>query len=187
MLKHDDLQILFHELGHSIHDLLAKTTYACFHGTEVAVDFGEAPSQMLEHWCWTPEVLKFLSRHFSTLPDEETETVHHSSESLTSITSPTEEEERIPDSMIASLIAARNVNAAHFYLNQLRMSIFDMAVHHPGSREALQDMDITALFNSIRRETYPPCSPDGNHWGHGQVLFTHCMSEDYSAGYYSYM
>jgi metallopeptidase MepB len=61
---------LFHELGHGIHDLVAKTQYARFHSTMTVIDFGEAPSQMLENWCWTPKTLKSLSKHYSTLSPE---------------------------------------------------------------------------------------------------------------------
>jgi metallopeptidase MepB len=66
--------MLFHELGHGIHDLVSKTTYAYFHGTNVVQDFCEAPSQMLENWCWTPEPLKALSQHYSTISPEYLET-----------------------------------------------------------------------------------------------------------------
>jgi metallopeptidase MepB len=59
--------MLFHELGHGIHDLVSKTLYSLFHGTMTAIDFGETPSQMLENWCWKPSTLKSLSHHDSFL------------------------------------------------------------------------------------------------------------------------
>ena len=70
LLKHDEVTTLFHELGHGIHDLVSRTTYSRFHGTNTVRDFVEAPSQMLENWCWTPSQLKALSRHYSTLSSE---------------------------------------------------------------------------------------------------------------------
>lgn len=53
------------ELGHSIHDLVARTKYARFHGFQVALELGEGIGMMLEQWCWLPEVLKSLSRHYT--------------------------------------------------------------------------------------------------------------------------
>ena len=70
LLKHDEVVTLFHELGHGIHDLVSKTIYSRFHGTSTVRDFVEAPSQMLENWCWTPSQLKALSHHYSSLSPE---------------------------------------------------------------------------------------------------------------------
>ncbi|KAL8872088.1 MAG: hypothetical protein Q9174_002227, partial [Haloplaca sp. 1 TL-2023] len=73
LLKHFDLLSLFHELGHGIHDLVARTTYARFHGTMTVQDFCEAPSQMLENWCWDIGYLQELSSHYVTgekLPEQ---------------------------------------------------------------------------------------------------------------------
>ncbi len=51
LITHSDMVMFFHEIGHLVHELLSHTRFARFHGTTVALDFGEAPSQMLENWC----------------------------------------------------------------------------------------------------------------------------------------
>ena len=159
---------------------MSRTKYACFHGTEVPVDFGEAPSQMLEEWCWNPFILKRISRHYSTLSEEYKLAWKRSEAALEDDHSP----KQLPDSLVGPLTSARYVNAAHFFLNQIRHCVFDMRVHHPSSREALQAMDISAVHNQIRSEIFPPLGPEaigaGDHWGNGQVLLAHLMQDDYT-------
>lgn len=64
LMRHDDVVTFFHEMGHVFHGLLSNTRFARFHGTAVARDFVEAPSQMLENWCWEPRVLEKMSSHY---------------------------------------------------------------------------------------------------------------------------
>lgn len=71
-LPHTQVVTFFHEMGHALHGLCSKTQFARFHGTAVARDFVEAPSQMLENWCWTPAELRRMTSHVETgepLPD----------------------------------------------------------------------------------------------------------------------
>lgn len=127
LLKHDEVVTLFHELGHGIHDLVGRTQYARYHGTSTVRDFVEAPSQMLENWCWTPSQLKSLSKHYKT-------------------------GESIPDDLIEKLISTKHVNDALFNLRQLHFGLFDMTVHTPKSHEELKKLDISKLYNDLRAD-----------------------------------
>ncbi|PIG85246.1 thimet oligopeptidase [Aspergillus arachidicola] len=180
LLKHDEVVTLFHELGHGIHDLVSKTTYSHFHGTETEVDFGETPSQMLENWCWAPSVLRSLSRHYSYLSSEYFD---HWKKQANGEPQP---QERMPDAMIESLLRAKHVNGALFHLRQLHFGIFDMVVHDPDSHHIIEELDISAKYNNLLVKILPMDAPEGDDWGHGQTRFQHLLGE-YDAGYYSYL
>ncbi|KAL5513671.1 PRD1 [Sanghuangporus vaninii] len=120
LMRHDDVVTFFHEMGHVFHGLLSKTRFSRFHGTSVARDFVEAPSQMLENWCWEPKVLKQMSQHFKT-------------------------KEPLSDDLIKKIIDSRYINVGLFYLRQLFFAKFDIKVHT--DREPT---DYTALWNNLR-------------------------------------
>lgn len=184
LLKHDEVVTLFHELGHGIHDLVGRTKFSRFHGTSVVRDFVEAPSQMLENWCWTPSQLKGLSKHYKT-------------------------GESITDELIEKLIKTKHVNDALFNLRQLHFGIFDITVHTPKDHEEVKNMKVSELYNDLRTEIaglkgpealgeprYVPsllfqyfCSMKLTHisnWGNGQATFGHLIG-GYDAGYYGYL
>jgi len=66
LISWDDAETLFHEFGHAIHGLSSNVTYPSLSGTDVARDYVEFPSQLLEHWLDTPEVLSRFARHYKT-------------------------------------------------------------------------------------------------------------------------
>ncbi|MCP5050596.1 MAG: M3 family metallopeptidase [bacterium] len=82
LLSFDEVETLFHEFGHAIHSLLSQCTYEVLSGTEVAIDFVEMPSQVMENWTTQPEMLKLFAKHYKTgevIPRELVERIKKSS------------------------------------------------------------------------------------------------------------
>lgn len=182
LLKHDEVTTLFHELGHGIHDLVSRTAYSRFHGTNTVRDFVEAPSQMLENWCWTPSQLRALSHHYSHLTPEYRKAWEESAGS--EVNQPSE---TIPDDLINSIIKTKHVNDALANLRQVHFGTFDMRVHEPKSHEDTEKMHYSEIYNQMRHDI---CHLDGPEalgetyaWGNGEATFGHLIG-GYDAGYY---
>ncbi|KAF9013473.1 hypothetical protein BDQ17DRAFT_1231331 [Cyathus striatus] len=161
LMRHDDVVTFFHEMGHVFHGLLSRTKYARFHGTSVARDFVEAPSQMLENWCWEPKVLGKMSSHYET-------------------------KKPLSPELIEKIIKSRYVNVGLFYLRQVFFAKFDLKVHtDQGTADwanTTESADYTNLWNSLREsislvKAGKPCP--------GQGTFGH-ITGGYDAGYYGY-
>ena len=66
LISWDDATTMFHEFGHALHGLNSNVTYPSLSGTAVARDYVEFPSQLLEHWLSTPQVLQRFALHYQT-------------------------------------------------------------------------------------------------------------------------
>ena len=163
LLKHDEVVTLFHELGHGIHDLVSRTIYSRFHGTNTVRDFVEAPSQMLENWCWTPSQLKALSHHYSSLSPE------YEAAWLEQANGQTKPDEKLPDELISNLIKTKHINDALFNLRQLHFGIFDMTVHEPSSHAEAEAFKLSEMYNKLRHDITqldgPEANGEGYTWG----------------------
>ena len=104
LITPDELETLLHEFGHSLHGMLAEGRYESLCGTNVARDFVELPSQIMENWAYEPEFLQGFAKHYQT-------------------------GETIPAELIEKISASRNYNAAYLQVRQLNFGILDMAWH----------------------------------------------------------
>jgi peptidyl-dipeptidase Dcp len=108
LISWDDATTLFHEFGHALHGLSSNVAYPSLAGTEVALDFVEFPSQILEHWLPVPEILQRYARHYET-------------------------GEPIPDALVARLERAANFNQGFQTVEYLASAIVDMKLHLAGA------------------------------------------------------
>ncbi|MES2729041.1 MAG: M3 family metallopeptidase [Pseudomonadota bacterium] len=122
LLTFDEVLTLFHEMGHAMHNLLAQGTYQSLTGTSVLWDFVELPSQLQENWCYQPETLAIIGRHY------ETEAV-------------------IPAALVAKLIASKNFMVAWDGFTQAKYAMLDLAWHT--TDPALSTTDIAAFEDTI--------------------------------------
>ena len=82
LLSLEEVKTLFHEFGHALHGLLSQCTYIRLSGTNVPRDYVELPSQFMEHWALTPEIMKSYARNYQTdepIPDELIEKIRNAS------------------------------------------------------------------------------------------------------------
>ena len=67
LMTYNDVTVFFHEFGHLVHHILGgQQPWAGIAGISMEADFGEAPSQMLEEWIHSPQVLAKFARHYKT-------------------------------------------------------------------------------------------------------------------------
>jgi len=104
-LSMNEVDTLFHEFGHVVHETLTTARYSSHAGTRTALDFVEAPSQMLENWAYLPEVLAIISQD------------------------PKDPKKGLPVALAEKLSAARKYDAGVHYSRQVFLGLFDQAIH----------------------------------------------------------
>lgn len=134
LLNHDEVETLFHEFGHIMHQTLTKAKYGRFSGSNVARDFVEAPSQMLENWVWDADVLQSLSGYYKD----------HS--------------KKLPKELLDKMLAAKNADVGLFNLRQLVFGTVDMAYHG-----ANPPKDTTKLYARVQRDVGLIPMSEGTH------------------------
>lgn len=135
LLLHSEVETLFHEFGHVLHQNLARTEFATFSGTQTERDFVEAPSQIMEHWIWNADVLKRFARHYET-------------------------NDPIPTELVDQLVAARRLNKAMHQLRQIQYGWWDQQIHAGRDRDldAIHDEGCEISMLPAHPGTFPLAS-----------------------------
>ncbi len=157
LLSWEEVTTLFHEFGHALHGLLSDCAYLRLTGTNVARDFVELPSQIMENWVAEPEFIKLFARHYQT-------------------------GEPIPDELVAKIKNAQYFNQGFITVEYMSACYLDLDWHMltaPVKAEEVMDFENKSLakIGLIPEIVVRYRSP----------YFSHIFAGGYSAGYYSYI
>ncbi|RZV35184.1 MAG: M3 family peptidase, partial [Chromatiales bacterium] len=157
LLTHDEVVTLFHEFGHMLHHLLTKVDFPSISGINgVPWDAVELPSQFMENFAWSYDVLTRCSSHH-------------------------EYNKPLPRDLFDKLDNSRHAGAALAMLRQLELGLFDFRVHAEYDPDA--PAPVLQVLADVRDEVALIKHPNINRLPHA---FSHIFAGGYAAGYYSY-
>jgi peptidyl-dipeptidase Dcp len=110
LISWDDASTMFHEFGHALHGLNSNVTYPSLSGTSVARDYVEFPSQLMEHWLSTPQVLQKFALHYQT-------------------------GKPIPQDLVDKINRTKTFNQGFITIEYLAAAILDMKLHLLGDKK----------------------------------------------------
>ena len=164
LISWDDASTMFHEFGHALHGLSSDVSYPSVSGTAVARDYVEFPSQLLEHWLSTPEVLQGFAVHHQT-------------------------GQPIPQSLVDRIERASTFNEGFATTEYLASALVDMKMHLAGNqtidadafeRETLRDLGMPREIVMRHRPTQflHVFAGDGYSAGYYSYLWSDVLTAD---------
>ena len=156
LFTHNEVNTLFHEFGHGLHQLLTQVDELGVTGINgVEWDAVELPSQFMENFCWEWDVVAPMTRHVDT-------------------------GQRIPRALFDRMVAAKNFQSGMQFVRQLEFALFDMRLHfdYDPARG-----DMLKLLADVRSRVAVVPAPEYNRFPN---QFSHIFAGGYAAGYYSY-
>ena len=162
LLSLGEVETLYHEFGHATHFMLSDTELETHNGFNVAWDFVETPSQMLEEWVLNRDELYKLGSHFQT-------------------------GERLNGNIIDNVIKSKKFLSAYGWMRQIVMSELDICLHlgiksTSEKSKNISDIKPEELYQKMVKKyignDMSPKSLFPASWGH---------MDGYDAGYYSYL
>ncbi|WP_200763719.1 M3 family metallopeptidase [Nitrosophilus alvini] len=144
LLRPNDVETLFHEMGHALHHLLSRVKEPFVSGISgVEWDAVEFPSQFLENFAYEKKILKSFARHYKS-------------------------GEPMPDFMVEKLKESKNFHSALAMLRQIEFGLFDMLIHM-----GKYDADgVQRILEEVREEVSVIRTPEYNRfqWGFGHIF-----------------
>jgi len=129
----DEVETLFHEFGHVLHNGVGKSKYTRFVGANCEWDFVEAPSQIMEHWVWKVDCMKRISEHIET-------------------------GDSLSEEICEKLNISKNIGVSLLTLRQVSFGLADQHLHGENYTDSLLDVEHSA--QKVTTITYPK---DINH------------------------
>lgn len=136
LLTFDEVQTLFHEMGHALHHLLTQIDHFAISGINgIEWDAVELPSQFMEYFTWNYDILCTITKHVKT-------------------------GDKLPLELYNKLLSSRHYQAGLQMLRQLEFAIFDLSLH----QDLSIDIDYLALLDQIRKDIAVIIPPEYNRF-----------------------
>ncbi len=166
LLKHSELETLFHEFGHAMHALLGIAEMpkkAAYHTT---MDFVEMPSQLFEEWIWDSKILKLISRHYQT-------------------------GKPLPDDLIESLVKTKDFDEGRFLTRQVSLARTSLNCFKPGKNKDLVQLQKEIYDTGFKMVSYDPenhflCS-FGHLTDYGAKYYSYLWSKELAKKFIAYI
>lgn len=155
LLTADEASTMFHEFGHALHQFFQDVHYQGI--SNVPRDFVELPSQINEHWCFAPEVLKVYAKHYKT-------------------------GEIMPQALVEKMERSQQYGQGFATVEYVAASLLDMDWHVLKSVPDDLDVEDFERQTLVKRGLLSQIPPR-----YRTTYFNHTMGGGYTAGYYSYM
>lgn len=140
LLSIGEVETLFHEFGHALHMLCGRARHEAHTGANVAWDFVETPSQIMENWVWNEDMLRRLTKHHET-------------------------GEVMPQDMRSKIIAGKQFLDAYSYTRQVLFGMLDLELHMGKVVDAAKTYrEMHKKYFAIELPTKETLFPAG--WGH---------------------
>ncbi|OAA68641.1 metallopeptidase mip1 [Niveomyces insectorum RCEF 264] len=143
LLTYGDVETLFHEMGHAVHSVLARTALQTVAGTRCATDLAELPSTLMEQFVADPSVLALFARHYET-------------------------DEPVDYDLVAANLRRARRFAGLDDEGQIVLALLDQAYH--GAAAGQPGFDSTAVFHALQKQQQVAVDPPGTCW---QGFFGH--------------
>ncbi|CAI5760791.1 unnamed protein product [Candida verbasci] len=161
LLTLDQVDTIFHEMGHAMHSMIGRTELHNLSGTRCSTDFVELPSVLMESFSKDTRVLSEIGYHYET-------------------------NEKIPKELIEKFSKSRNSLEACEAFMQSKMAILDQYLHNEDivnliSENKLDQIDSTKIYHKIEADL----KVFADKWSTWHGKFPHLFS--YGAVYYSYL
>ena len=128
LMTFDEVETLFHEFGHVLHNGIGKSKYTRFVGANCEWDFVEAPSQIMEHWVWKVDCMKRISKHF-------------------------ESNKALSEKICEKLNKSKNIGVSLLTLRQVSFGLADQHLHGESFEDNL--LEIEHASQKVTTITYP--------------------------------
>jgi peptidyl-dipeptidase Dcp len=163
LISWDDASTMFHEFGHALHGLNSNVTYATLSGTNTVTDYVEFPSQVMERWLLTPEVLNKYALHYKT-------------------------GKPIPQELINKINNAAKFNSGFSTVEALSSALVDMKIHLAGNKKidpkTFEKETLAALKmpkEMVMRHRLPAFGHIFSSDGYSAGYYSYCWSDVLSA------